>query len=88
MLEDVYKASQDSAGSAMEENAKYMDSIAGHIAQLQNQLQKLYSNTLSSDLVKGFVDFLKVIVELIDKVGVLQTAFITLGTVIGSKKLG
>lgn len=88
MLEDVYKASQDSAGSAMEENAKYMDSIAGHIAQLQNQLQKLYSNTLSSDTVKGFVDFLKVIVELIDKVGVLKTAFITLGTVVGSKRLG
>ena len=88
MLEDVYKASQDSVGSAMEENAKYIDSIAGHIAQLQNQLQKLYSNTLSSDVVKGFVDFLKVIVELIDKVGVLKTAFITLGTVVGSKRLG
>ena len=88
LLEKVYQASQDSVGSAMEENEKYLDSISGHIAQLQNQLQKLYSDTLSSDFIKGFVDFLKVITELIDNVGLLQSGLIALTTVIGSKKLG
>lgn len=88
MLEKVYKASQDSAGSAMEENEKYLDSIAGHIAKLQNQLQKLYSDTISSGFVKTVVDVLTGLTKIVDRISLIRTAIIGITTVIGSKRLG
>ena len=88
LLEKVYEASQDSVGSALEENEKYLDSISGHIAKLQNQLQKLYSDTLSSGFIKWTLDLLTNFTKLVDQVGLFRTAIIGLVSVVGSKKLG
>ena len=63
LLEDVYKASQDSAGSAMIENEKYLDSISGKIQQLQNHLQELANIVVDSDGLKFMLDILNSILD-------------------------
>ena len=46
----------NSAGSALEENEKYLDSINGKVAQLEATFQDLSQNVIDSELVKGFID--------------------------------
>lgn len=76
LLKDAYKSSQEAENSAMEENEKYMDSINGHIAQLQNVYQQLWANSMNRDTVNYFIDLGKSILQVVDNVGLLGTAFI------------
>lgn len=72
-FEDAEKAMQtalNSAGSAAQENKKWIDSIAGSINQLQREYEVLSQNVLGSDLVKnavnlasGFLESINWIVE-------------------------
>lgn len=55
-----------SAGSAMEENAKYMDSIKAKVNKLNSAWSALFNNIVDSGLVKGIVDFGTAIVTVID----------------------
>lgn len=84
MLEDVYKASQHSQGSAQRELDTYLDSIEAKFAKLQNRLQELAYTSISSDFIKTIVDGLTKAVELatklIDTMGVLPTI---LGSIAG-----
>lgn len=80
-VEKVIETSANSAGSALEENERYLDSIQGKIDQFNNSLQAMWSNTLDSDVVKGFVAFGTEIVKIIDKIGLLNTALIALATI-------
>lgn len=56
VAEKSLATSMDSAGSALEENEKYLDSINGKVAQLEATFQDLSQNVIDSELVKGFVD--------------------------------
>lgn len=56
VLQNVYKDSLQSEGSAQEELDKYLGSINGKVEQLQNRLQELASVTISSDWLKSLVD--------------------------------
>lgn len=55
-VEDVIATSMNSAGSAMEENEKYLDSIQGRIDIFNNSLQTFWNNVISSDVTKWVVD--------------------------------
>lgn len=55
-IEEIASASANSAGSALEENEKYLDSINGKVAQLEATFQDLSQNVIDSETVKGFVD--------------------------------
>lgn len=79
IVEDAINASAKSAGSAMEENAKVLDSIQGRINQFNNALQTMWNNALDSKFVKGVVGFGTDIVKIIDKIGLLNAALIALG---------
>lgn len=74
-VEDVIKSTQNAAGSADAENAKYLDSIQGKLAQFQAQFQAASTSVLDSGFVKGTIDagsgILGFFNTLIDKVGVL-----------------
>lgn len=63
MLEDVYKASQNSAGSAMEENLKYLDSISGKLQQLTNSAQKIANLVINSEGLKTILDIVNALVK-------------------------
>ena len=56
-VEDVIETSMNSSGSAMEENAKWLDSIEGKTYQFTNALQTMWSNMLDSSTVKSFIGF-------------------------------
>lgn len=64
IVEDALATSQQSAGSALAENEKYLDSVAGKVAQLQSSLESLSTTVLSSDLVKMFVSLLDAVTRL------------------------
>lgn len=77
MLESVYNSALDADGAAMKELDSYMESLDAKVAQFQNRLQELESDLVSSDFLKGIVDFgtgaIHVLDQLIDKFGVLPT---------------
>ena len=47
----------NSEGSALNENAKYMDSIEGKVSNFKSAFEELSQTLISSDFIKGFVDF-------------------------------
>ena len=82
LVEDAMQTSADSAGSAMAENEKYLDSIQGKIDQFTNAVQTMWMDFIRSDAVKFLVDVGTGLVNIIDKVGVLKsTILILLGVV-------
>ena len=51
------ETAMNSTGSAAEENSKVLDSIQGHLQQLASSWEELSRNVISSNLIKGVVDF-------------------------------
>jgi hypothetical protein len=89
-LEDLTGAYEDAMkaqGSAEAENEKYLDSIQGKIDQFNNALQTMWMNVISSDMIKGIVDFGTQIIQLIDKLGLLKTAILGILVVTTGKSL-
>ena len=72
-LKEAYEMAKNSAGSAMAENEKYLDSIQGKIDQFNNSLQTMWMNTINSDSVKLIVDAGNGLVKIIDKLGIINT---------------
>jgi len=64
--EAAAKSAMDSFGSAAIENEKYLDSIAGKIAQFKAQFEALSANVVSSDLVKTVIDLGTGLIELLN----------------------
>ena len=81
ILRDVYESSQQSKGSAQAELDKYLDSIEGKTAQLQNRLQQLASTAIDSDFLKGAIDGLTKMLELANSI---VNTFGTLPTILGA----
>ena len=67
-VEKVIETSADSAGSALKENERYLDSIQGKIDQFNNAMQAMWSNILDSDVVKGFVSWGTKIIKSLDTI--------------------
>lgn len=78
IAEDVLKTSADSAGSALAENAKYLDSIAGKINQFKASFEALSSTIINSDflgvLVDGGTMLLNVLNEILNVTGLIAPA--------------
>lgn len=72
-VEDVIQTSSNSAGSALKENSKYMDSIQGRVDRFTNSLQTMWMNALNSDAVKIIVDVGNGLINIIDKLGLINT---------------
>lgn len=64
----------NSFGSSAREQAVYMESIDARINKLTESTVKLWNNTINTDFVKGVVDFSTVIINLVDKIGLLNIA--------------
>ena len=78
-VESAIEASANSAGSALKENERYLDSIQGKIDQFNNALQAMWSNALDSDVVKWFVNLGTELIKIVDKIGLLNSALLALG---------
>ena len=66
IVEDALATSQESAGSALVENEKYLDSVAGRVAQLESSLQSLSTTVLNSELVKWATSLLDILTRITD----------------------
>ena len=92
MLESVYNSALDADGAAMKELDSYMESLDAKVAQFQNRLQELESDLVSSDFLKGIVDFgtgaIHVLDQLIDKFGVLPTLATAIAAALSFKNIG
>ena len=67
-LKDAYEKAFDSAGSAMEENEKFLDSIQGRVQLFTTALETFWQNTISSDAIKWVVDRGTDLLEILNKV--------------------
>lgn len=79
-VEKATDSAKNSLGSADKEMEKYINSIEGKTNMLKSNLQKLSIDFISSNTVKGVLDFSNAILKLIDSCGGLQTALIGVGT--------
>ena len=58
----------NSQGSAARENAKYLDSIQGHLASFQSAWEKLSYDLIDSKTIKSFIDIGTGAINVIDKI--------------------
>lgn len=93
LVEEVLETSRHSAGSAMEENAKYMESIKGHLAQLKASFQELSQTVVDTDSVKFFIDIgksligvLNTVMKLVSAVGGLRNVAIVIAGIFATIK--
>ena len=92
-VEKVIETSANSAGSALKENERYLDSIQGKIDQFTNATQVMWSNFIDADWVKRIVEIGTVLIKIIDgfeilgvKIGGVIPTLITLAAVIAKIK--
>lgn len=87
VLKKAYEDAMNAEGSAWRENEKYLDSIQGKIDLFNNAVQTLWSNTLDDSWIKGFVDLGTEIVKVIDKLGLIPSLLIAIGSYKGINAL-
>lgn len=72
IAEDALETAQDSAGSAMAENEKYLDSIQGKLNIFQSTFESVSYHLVDSEAIKFVIDFGTAILGLVD--GLTQVA--------------
>lgn len=78
-VEKVIETSANSAGSALEENERYLDSIQGKLDQFTNSLQSAWSDLLDSDLIKYIAQAGTELLKFADNLGVVKTLITGIG---------
>lgn len=88
-VENALQSSINSEGSALEEQARWMNSLEAKTQQFKAQFQEFSNVTLDSQFLKDIVDFgtkaLDVLTELIDKAGMLTSLLGVGGGLFASK---
>ena len=82
VAEDALETSMASAGSALEENEKYLESINGKISILKASFQELSNNIIGSEVVKFFVELGTTLLNIINGITGVVNAFGGLKTVL------
>ena len=88
----------NSQGSAARENAKYLDSIQGHLASFQSAWEKLSYDLIDSKTIKSFIDIGTGAINVIDRIvnaldklpgktGALVGLVSIFSSILGAKKL-
>lgn len=92
LLKKSYEEATNAEGSAREEQEKYTKSIKYSIDKAKASLEELANDFLSSDFLKGSIDFGEKIIsfldKIIDKFGVLPTLLTAIGTALSFKNVG
>ena len=67
ILKNAKESSENADGSAMAENEKYLGSIEAKMKALETQSEEFWSTFIASDTVKGIVDALTQVLNIIHK---------------------
>lgn len=93
VAEDVLKTATESAGSALAENEKYLDSIKGKLSEFQAAFEAMSAAFIDSEFVKGIVsggtailETLTAIAETLGSIPTLVAAITTAVTIYKSAK--
>lgn len=85
IAEDVVKSSANSAGSALTENEKVLDSIEGRLSVFKATFESLSNTFLSSGFLKGGLDiatnFVNILDVIIDKFGTMPILISGISTI-------
>lgn len=88
-VEAALSSSADSAGSALAENEKYLDSINGRIEELKASFESLSAHVVGSDIVKMVVELARGLVNLLDLLGqakmILPIIAVSIRTIVASR---
>lgn len=80
---EVIEACETSAGSAAEEQARYLESIEGRLATLKATFQEISNTTINSNWFKigitGATTILNIVAELVDLLGGIPVILATIG---------
>lgn len=91
-LEAVKKLSEEAFGSAQEELNKFLESIDGRMAKLENQAQEFWFKLIDSDTIKNGItlltELLGLATDFVDTFGALGTAGVGIGAYLGAKNAG
>ena len=89
LLTSVYEeAMKNSQGSVEKELEAQLQSIETHLNQLKNAWDELWINEHNREVINFFLDLAKGILEVVDNVGVLNTAIMGIGAFAGIKNVG
>lgn len=66
--EKAYETALNSAGSAMQENEKWLTGIEGHLAQFSAAFENLSQKVVNSELFKGLVDTGTLFIDVLSKI--------------------
>lgn len=76
ILQSAYQDSKyNAAGKATEELEKVSQSITFHLNQLTNAWQEMWANAANRDVINAFIDLATVLLNVINKVGLLGSTF-------------
>lgn len=91
-VEKAFDAATNAEGTAAAEQEKYMASLQGHINQLSSAWQAFSNTFLKSNFLKGAVDTLTSIINLLDKlvntINVVPTLIGAISTAMAFKNVG
>ncbi len=86
VAERALQTAQNSSGSALSENEKYLDSINGKISRLKAQFEDISRQILSSDTVKWTADLLQNVLKIVDGLAETKTLLPTIFALIATNK--
>ena len=86
LIDDVIKTAEESQGSALEENEKYIQSITGALNRLSSAWEGLWVGENNREVITMFIDLGTSILKVIDNIGILKTAIMGISAGIGIKK--
>lgn len=88
-LEEIYALAQDSAGSAMQEQEKYLAGVQYRIDEFRASVENLANTFMSADFLKNAIKtgtaFVNVLEKIIDNFGTIAALAGTVATALGSK---
>lgn len=92
ILVKSYQEAMNSAGSAAEEEKKYQQSIQYSIDQTKAKLEELSADLLSSDFLKGAIDAVGKLIEVLDGIvksgNAIPTLLAAIGAALSFKNIG
>lgn len=91
-LQEIYALAEDSAGSAMEEQSKYLQGVQYQIDRFSASVEQLANDVMSSDFLKNAIkigtNFVNLLDTIIDKLGSIPAIFAAIGAAMSFKGLG
>lgn len=85
ILQSAYDTAVDSAGSAMEENEKYLNSVNGKLDVLKATIQTLWTGAINSNTLKFFLDIGNAILSATKNIGGFNVALGALAVILSRK---